>query len=259
MAENGLPMSGFTVDIKLAIFEDWDRINEFLISKFKEWGQGAIRMSNSFSVALSGGNTPIPFYEKLAGLQGEFPWGRAHFFMVDERFVAFGHPDHSFSQIKRILFDRIDIPESNLHPIDTESSSPDACAESYERELQSYFQSVKMRAPQFDFMLLGMGEDGHTASLFPGSDALHEKKRMVTTSLPAHAPYARITLTYSVINMAKNVLFLITGSSKADMVKGVIEKRDPQYPASRVGVANGTLWFVLDRDAACLVGNAYRN
>ncbi len=256
MGENGLPMPGFTVDIRLAIFENGDRITDFLISKWKEWGQDAIRMSNSFNVALSGGNTPMTFYKKLAELQNGFPWWSTHFFMVDERFVAFGHPDHNFSMIKTMLFDRIDIPESNLHPIDTESSSPDASAEDYERDLQSYFQSVKKKSPRFDFILLGMGEDGHTASLFPGTDALHEKKRMVTTSLLTHAPYARITLTYSVINRAKNVLFLITGSSKAHIVKRVIEKRDPQYPASRVGVANGTLWFVLDRDAAYLVGDA---
>jgi 6-phosphogluconolactonase len=200
----------------------------------------------SFSLVLAGGNTPRLLYKILAARPAvdDMPWEHTHLFWGDERWVPHDHPDSNFGMAKKILLEKLPVPAGNVHPIYTDFETPGTAAAAYEKLLRDIGA-----AEGLDLILLGMGDDGHTASLFPASPALDITDRLVTDVIaPAHIPIVnRVTLTLPAINMARNVLFLIAGPRKNQILQTILD--DPPtafqlYPAARVRPKNKIIWFV---------------
>lgn len=210
-----------------------------------------------FTVALSGGNTPRTLYELLAQdpYVNSIPWAHTHLFWGDERYVPADHPDSNFAMASQTLVDHVPIPAQNVYRIPTEHASPEEAADYYEQTLRNLFEifgslTENGRLPVFDLMLLGMGKDGHTASLFPDSLVLVEQRRWVAaTSVPRlNPPVRRITLTLPVINAARNVVFLVAGTEKQPILQIILEnpqKARELYPVARVEPAGKLLWFLV--------------
>ena len=222
---------------------------DFFIGKWKKTAQLSIKEKDYFAVAVSGGNTPIYLYRRMAARKEVIPWEKTHLFMVDERFVPYCHPDSNFQMVKITLLNQIPLPAANIHPIPVEEATPQMAAERYEDELRKFFRTAGGRFPEFDLILLGTGEDGHTASLFPGSSGFE------TTNLVAMVPlggekHDRITLTMPVLNQGKNVIFYVSGRNKSGVLKKVIEEHDPSLPATHVRPLKGKLLFLLDLEAS---------
>ena len=208
-------------------------------------------------IALSGGSTPRNVY-KLMG-SGEFktriPWSALHLFWSDERCVPPDHAESNFRMVKEALLETVDMPSSNVHRIQAERS-PSEAAHFYEEELRQAFGLQDDATPRFDLMLLGLGEDGHTASLFPGTTALHEQERLVTELYVDKLKTHRITMTYPMINAAKNVLFLVSGKSKAAILHEVLQRDSLKYPAQGVHPVEGELCWMIDHDASSQINMA---
>lgn len=220
---------------------------------FTRIGTAAIKERGSFHVMLSGGETPRQLYELLAQNINNYdlPWGQVHVYWGDERCVP---PEHLLSNqqmTRQALLNHVNIPEKNIHPI-VYDVSPEHTAKQYEKHLRSLFDNVE---PQFDLILLGLGDDGHTASLFPSTAVLHVEDKWVS---PVHLPEQdvdRITLTFPILNKAKNIAFLVTGGKKASAVKAVLEAGSNGIilPASLIKPVAGHLSWILDQDAATLL------
>src|SRR5204863_8511797 len=222
----------------------------------EEWiriGGEAIDRSGRFAVALSGGNTPRSLYAELAGAEfrERIFWGRVHFFWGDERAVAADHPDSNYRMAHEALLAKIPVPRENVHRIETERG-PKGAAAAYEIVLRDFFALGGGSWPRFDLILLGIGDDGHTASLFPGSATLGEDKRLVSATFVEKLKSDRITLTLPVLNQAANVIVLVSGGAKAKAVREALTA-DSRLPAARVRPLDGTLLWILDRDAAALL------
>jgi 6-phosphogluconolactonase len=210
-----------------------------------------------FSCALSGGSTPAQLFahmsaeDSLTHLPARF-WDSIHFFWCDERNVPLSHPDSNYRLAKETLFDKIDIPRENLHPIQTELTSAAAAANAYENELKQFFALQPGAFPDLDLIFLGMGDDGHTASLFPHSESLKEKERLVAAPWVAKLETYRITLTLPVINNAACILFLIQGSGKAEILKRVLTSplQPDLLPAQAIQPVAGELLWLADQAAA---------
>lgn len=214
----------------------------------------AVNGSGRCAVALSGGATPRALYRLLADPTAPFrrqiPWSAVHLFWGDERHVPPDHPDSNYRMVREALLRSISIPEVNVHRVAAELSDAAKAAALYEAELRSFFRAGGGSVPRFDLVLLGLGEDAHTASLFPGSEALLERERLVVAPFVAAQSGYRISLTPPVLNAAAQLVFLVSGAAKAPALRAVLEgPRDPaRYPAQIVD-AERTLWLV-DRDAA---------
>jgi 6-phosphogluconolactonase len=232
------------------VFDCKDDISSFIIETWREISQEAIERKGAFSAALSGGRTPVDLYRKLSGVKGRLPWDKTHIFLVDERFVSFEHRDSNYRMLKETLLDPIPIPQGNIHPIPTERTTPQVSAMAYEEDMKKFFRLSKGQFPEFDFLLLGLGEDGHTASLFPGSPVLGDPIHLAAPVFLNETKHHRITLTLPVINNAKHILFLVTGMNKATMLRKIIEEEDASLPASMVHPGKGKLIFVIDREAS---------
>ena len=209
-------------------------------------GEGAGRMT----VALSGGSTPKHLYSLLASpdYKNRIPWKNVQLFWGDERCVPTDHPESNFRMVQEALLSKIEIPAANIHRMHGEGQPQKAAAE-YEKELQKVFGLKSGALPRFDLILLGIGEDGHTASLFPGSDALNETKHLVVAPFVEKLNSHRLSLSLPVLNNAANVWFLVTGGSKADAVKEVLSASS-DLPAARVHPINGNLIWHITQDAA---------
>lgn len=222
-----------------------------LVEHVADWLVTSIVQSQGrFSIALSGGSTPKPLYRLLASPQraSRIDWSRVHLFWGDERFVPHDHPDSNYLMVKQALIDHVPIPTENVHPIATEGD-PAACAHDYGLQLQSYYcaQAIDPKRPLFDVNLLGMGDDGHTASLFPGAPQLDERKEWVLPVI-GQKPETRITLSYPALASARAVVFLIAGAGKRAALQRVFAG-DTALPAARVRSDGQLIWF-LDRAAA---------
>ena len=210
------------------------------------------RSGGVFSVALAGGRTPAALYSLLAELplRTTIDWDKVHIFFGDERFVQ---PESDFSNYRLAndsLLTKVPIPPENVHRIKTEMKSIEEAKDSYETELRNFFPTPY---PRFDLILLGMGDDGHCASLFPNKDALHETQSWVTVSEPGLKPFVpRITVTYPVLNHAHNVLFMVAGADKAETLQKVMEgPRDPDnLPSQKVSPIDGSHTWLVDSAAA---------
>ncbi len=235
---------------KIFIFENQYTLTNYLLKQWVFVVKEAMDQRRQFTAALSGGRTPVEFYCRLSGLKDFELWRHTHIFLTDERFVVHDHSDSNFQLIKKNVFDYVNIPDANIHPVNTAVESSEASARAYEKELIQFFKlTLDGEWPRFDFMLLGLGTDGHTASLFPEEKEVNEVKRLSVSVNREKLEHQRISLTLPVINNARNIVFLVHGSSKAKIIKKIID-REKQFPASHVDPLNGELVFLLDKDAA---------
>jgi len=217
--------------------------------RFVESGRRAIAARDRFSVALSGGSTPVFFHRTLAGVpwREKIPWANVHLFWGDERCVPSDHPDNNFGAAYGDLLAHVPVPESNVHRMRGEID-PTEGANDYERDLIKFFGCGSSR---FDLIFLGLGGDGHIASLFPGSPALSEMTRLVVDTLRPEDGSRRLTLTLPALNAARQVIFLVTGGGKADIVSRVLHASatDDGLPAQRISPRDGTLVWLVDEAA----------
>ena len=224
----------------------------------QEFGTQAIHHHGRFYIALSGGTTPEKVYRTLASppYSGHVDWSKTIFFFSDERCVSPDHPDSNFGLVSRTLLVPLAIPPEHIHRMRGEVADPESAALDYERQLRIIGSPPQKDSPHLDLLLLGLGRDGHTASLFPGTTAVSEQRRLVAVG---HAPtgiVTRLTLTLGVINQASVVLFLIRGEDKATIVKRILEPEtdaDRQLPAALVKPQGGRLIWLLDGPAAALL------
>jgi 6-phosphogluconolactonase len=207
----------------------------------------AVAKNGPFVVALSGGSTPKRLYQLLASMP--FPWARTHWFWGDERFVSYDDPASNYRMTCEALLSHVPVPADQIHPVPTIGVSPDDAAAQYEASLKAFHGAQHLAAdrPLFDVVLLGLGTDGHTASLFPGKPMLDERRRWVgATDDPQGAP--RITLTYPALESSRETIFLVAGLDKKDRLREVLAG-DRRLPAARLQ-PHGTLRFLADRAAA---------
>jgi len=206
-----------------------------------------------FTIALSGGSTPKALFNLLAtNARTALPWDRTFFFWGDERHVPPTDPESNFRMADETMLSKIPVAPGHIFRVQAENPDAAAAAAAYEQTLRTFFQLQPGEFPHFDLILLGMGPDGHTASLFPGTKALEEKSRLVVANWVEKFKTHRITFTLPVLNAALNVAFLVSGTDKADALKQVLEGNAPgeQYPSKLVNPQNGKLLWLLDRAAA---------
>ena len=231
----------------------------------------AIAVQGLFSVALSGGSTPRDLFALLATPEfaSQIDWSHVHAFWGDERAVPPDHPDSNYRMANEALLSHVPIPSQNIHRIHAELS-PDIAAQEYEQTLHEFFQpqsaqgtqrnkqqSLWTSFPQFDLILLGLGANGHTASLFPHTQVLHETQRWVAAEYIAEVKMWRITLTAPIINAAKNILWLVSGADKAKTVRAVLRGayRPDDLPAQLIQPPYGNVVWLLDASAASQIKN----
>ncbi|HML08081.1 MAG TPA: 6-phosphogluconolactonase [Xanthobacteraceae bacterium] len=211
----------------------------------------AARSERRFAVCCAGGSTPRRLYEILAepAVASRFPWRRVHWFWGDERFVPHDHPDSNYKLARDALFSRVNVPADNIHAVPTAGLSPAEAAASYEAVLRDFYGAPTATAarPLFDVTLLGIGKDGHTASLFPGDPALGEVDHWAVAVVGAK-PEARITLTYPALDRSADLAFLAAGAGKRAVVARA-QSGDPGIPAARVRPVGRLHWFI-DRAAS---------
>lgn len=240
----------------LQVLPDPERLADALAPSFIELARAAAWARGRFTVALAGGRTPRPLYERLARADRDaLPWGRVHVFWSDERYVPAEDPESNYRMAREALLDHVPIPGTNVHPFPTSLPTPDAAACAYESSLRAFFRTPW---PGFDLVLLGLGEDGHVGSLFPGSPALRERARLVVSVEGAKPPRQRLTLTLPAINRSARVHFIVTGAGKAEAVRRALEgPRDPGASVAQgVKPVEGVGWW-LDREAAALLRRAH--
>jgi 6-phosphogluconolactonase len=208
--------------------------------------EAAIEQKGQFTIALAGGGTPKPLYEAIA--RQSLAWDKIHVFWGDERYVPADRPDSNQKMARLAWLDRIPIPAGNIHAMPTNSNDPQIDAEKYETEIKQFFQIKNGEMPIFDVVLLGIGDDGHTASLFPHTQALHVRDRIVTVGNKDGQP--RITLTIPALNSANCIIFLVAGANKQPALEQILasEGDELQYP-SRSIQPQGEMWWLLDREA----------
>jgi 6-phosphogluconolactonase len=204
-------------------------------------------------VALSGGETPRRTYEVLSAepYRARFPWERVHFHQVDERWVPPEDPLSNLRLLRETLLSRAPVPEVNVHFVDTGLSGPEEGARRYEESLRAVFPDPPGGFPRFDAIVLGIGKDGHTASLFPGRPGTDAGGAWTVATAGGEPPVPRVTMTVPVLSAAAQVVFLVSGGEKARALAGVLSG-DPAFPASRVTPSRGRVTFLADEPAASL-------
>lgn len=248
-----MPGPGRTIEI----FEDLGQLTRRAAEVFVGASEQALANRGRFTVVLSGGSTPRSLYALLAEearYRDRVSWRATHFFWGDERSVPPDHPDSNFRMASSAMLSKLDLRPENIHRIRGELPASEA-AQDYEDRLRRFFALGEGQVPNFDLVLLGMGADGHTASLFPGSDAVRERKRLVLAPwIPKLASF-RITLTPPALNGAELVAFLVAGADKAVALQAALEgDADPdRLPARAIQPTRGSLTWLVDRAAASLL------
>ena len=212
----------------------------------------AVRTAGTCSIVLSGGSTPRTLYGLLASrFRAEIPWANVQVFWGDERYVPPEDPRSNYRLAKEALLDHVPCPAANIHPMPTHFPGAEVAARDYERTLRNHFVD---EWPRFDFVLLGIGDDGHTASLFPGSLALAERTRWVVAAKAPVEPQVRLTLTMPALTRAAAIYVLVTGASKREALRHVLAGAGDwiKYPAAGVRLGTGSVIWWADRDAAAL-------
>jgi 6-phosphogluconolactonase len=227
---------------------------------FVDYAWQAIAKDGKFMVALSGGNTPRQMFELLASdeFRGQVDWAKVHFFWSDERAVPPTSPESNYAMARRAMLIRVPIPEGNVHRMEAEKASIGRAAHEYEEVLRKYLDLDDRGFPRFHLIFLGMGTDGHTASLFPGTRVTQQTSRWVSTPMVTKLNMRRMTLTLPVLDAAQRVVFLVVGSEKAEILRAVLEgKADPPYPAQLVRPRDlGIRLFLVDKAAAAMLAPA---
>ena len=239
----------------LKVFDDPEALARAAAGRVAELARESVGARGLFTVALAGGTTPRRVYELLAGeeFRGLLGWENVHVFFGDERAVAPDHADSNFRMASEALLSRVPVPERNVHRIEGVGDAA-ANASRYESEMRGLFGDAEW--PRLDLVLLGMGDDGHTASLFPGTAALGERRAWVAANWVGKLGAWRVTLTAPAINAARHVLFLVNGAAKAGRLREVLKgERDPaRLPSQLIRPHDGTLEWFVDRAAASGLG-----
>lgn len=244
---------------EIRILTDAEEIIQTAAVEFVRQTIEAVQAKGFFTVALSGGSTPKGLYSLLArdgkpGFRFQVPWNKIHFFWGDERHVPPDHPDSNYRMAHETMLSKVPVPLENVHRIKAENPDARRAAEDYERELREFFRLEAGQLPRFDMVLLGMGADGHTASLFPGTEVIHEEKRLVVALWVEKLNTYRITLTPPVLNNAARVIFLISGEEKAETLRTVLQGsyQPERFPAQIIHPTIGKLLWLIDQAAARL-------
>jgi len=218
---------------------------------FAEKARECVNSQGRFLVALSGGSTPRPVHGLLAlePYRSQIPWGETHIFWVDERCVPETSQASNFGVAKGDFLDHVPVPPSQIHPMPG-GVPPEKGVRQYQRELKGFFGSDANGFPVFDLIFLGMGEDGHTASLFPGQEALDERQKWVVAVKGGNPNVSRLTMTLPVLNQGKHIVFLVSGLGKAQVIRTLFEDKTGLLPAERIQPLSGELTYLLDRKAA---------
>jgi 6-phosphogluconolactonase len=233
------------------IYSDVEALSKAAFGELLNAMRDAVKERGRFTVALAGGHTPEKLYKLWADAANHgvrTHWDRVHLFWSDERYVPSDDPMSNFAMARETLISHVPIPAANVHPMPTDLPKPEAAAEAYEAELREFFGAA---SPAFDLQLLGLGIEGHTASLFPGSPALDEKRWVAAVEAPAKPPQ-RLTLTLAVLNQGRKTLFLVSGKDKREIISDLRSERGckpSQYPAGRIRPTGRVLWL-LDEAAA---------
>ena len=244
--------------VEIRILADAGQVYRAAAYEFARVVDAAVAASGSCTVCLSGGATPRGLYSLLAvdaGLRERIPWGCIHFFWGDERLVPPTHVDSNFHMAQDAMLSIAPVPASHVHRIRGECTDARRAAEEYEEVLRDFFRLADGQLPRFDLVLLGLGADGHIASLFPGTQALREEKRFVVANRMCRSSAERITMTAPALNNADRVIFLVEGETKAAALKAVMEGpyEPDRWPAQLIRPEHGTLLWLADRAAARLL------
>jgi 6-phosphogluconolactonase len=240
----------FQVEPDLRVFPDLNEMSLRAAQATVGTINDVVRATGKCSLVLSGGNTPRALYGLLASqFRDRIPWEHVHVFWGDERYVPADDPQSNYRMARQTLLDHVACPAANVHPMLTHFATPDLAARDYEATLKNCFQGDW---PRFDLVLLGLGNDGHTASLFPGSPALEESTRWVIAVQAPADPRSRLTLTLPVLNRAGTAYFIVAGPSKAPALHHALSRTadSNMYPAAGVRLDKGTVVWWVDRDAA---------
>lgn len=239
--------------LNINIFPTPGALSETAARHIIELAKHYIQINGRFTIALSGGSTPERLFKLLSQSPyiEQMPWQNTYFFWGDERCVPLDDERNNAYQAITLLFSKINIPAANLFRIPT-NLPPAQAAEQYEQTIKDFFGNSR---PRFDLTLLGMGDDGHTASLFPGTEILHETKHLVRDIYIDKISMHRITMTAPFINQSHHIIFLVTGSGKADTLKTVLQGdfQPELYPAQLIQSEDGTLLWMVDEAAAALL------
>ena len=242
---------------KIYSYDTAQQMNEAVVNAILQKTTTALQQRSAFHIALAGGSTPKSIYELMATerFQKSFPWDKMHFYFGDERCVPADHVDSNYRMARQALLSKVPVPEGNVHPVVVDIRNIDASAEHYASELKNQLP-LRDSIPVFDLVLLGIGDDGHTASLFPGTDILNETRKWVSAVYVEKFDAWRISLTYPVINAAANIFVIAAGSGKSNILKEVLltESSDTPYPVQRIDPAGELVWYI-DASAAALLPN----
>jgi 6-phosphogluconolactonase len=237
--------------LQVIIEKNPDSLAEKGAQLFEQRMLESLKEKGHFFVALSGGSTPRGTHRTLAS-RPTLPWEGAQIFWADERCVSATDPSSNYGTAWEDFLGKIPLSAEQIHPMPGQMK-PDQGARQYERELARAFSLGEGQFPEFDMIFLGLGKDGHTASLFPGQSSLMETKRMVVAVRGGDPDVSRLTLTYPVLNMARQVVFMVSGEEKAKVARAILEAKDERLPARRVQPVSGFVTWLLDREAASLL------
>jgi len=245
------------------ILTNIDAIAKRAAQDFVQSATQAVSEKGSFTVALSGGSTPKALYSLLAGdaaLRSQLPWDKMYLYFGDERSVGPDHPDSNFRMATETMLSKVPIKPEQVFRIKGEYKDTEKAAQEYEQVLRTSFKIAEGQFPRFDLVFLGIGNEGHTASLFPGTKALHETKRLVVRNWVGKLYTNRVTLTAPAINNAARVVFMVTGADKALSLKGILEGpyEPDQLPAQIIQPPNGKLLWLVDTVAGGMLSIGIR-
>ena len=241
---------------QIRVFHDLETLSRAAADLLFTLSHMATAARGTFTVAISGGSTPMKLYSLLGSKEyrEKIPWKGVHIFWADERAVPKEHEESNFKLANDAFLSKVPLPEENIHRIAGEKD-PEEAAREYEEEIRTFFGGSGL--PVFDLVILGMGEDGHTASLFPGSPVLNERSRLAVPAYPETMKTQRVTLTLPVLKQAAHVLFLVPGSAKAQILYDILEGgKEDQYPAGLVRPVSGGLEWLIEREAAAKLSSA---
>jgi 6-phosphogluconolactonase len=245
---------------EVRIFDDPPALMLATADEIVRAAQQAVAERGRFAWALAGGSTPRDLYRLLASgpYRERMPWNAIHFFWGDERHVPPDHPDSNFRMAREAMLDAVPVPAENIHRVPAEEPDAQRAAAGYESTLRAFFAPAEGDWPRFDLILLGLGKEGHTASLFPGGEAVRERERLVMAPWIEAQKTFRITLTPPVLNHARRAMFLVSGEEKAAALHAVLEgPREPErYPAQ---IVEGNVLWMVDRSAARLLNAAEKS
>lgn len=246
-------------DAKITVIETARGLASKLASDIVNIAVKQVAEKGQFTMVLSGGSTPRPIYEQLAKapLKYEMPWKKCFFFFGDERCVPRTSEESNFRMVNEALFERVPVRSTNYFALALQDSDPEESAMLYEEEICDFFDLGEEGFPRFDLVLLGLGDDGHTASLFPETAALKETQRICVENYVKKFDAHRITLTYPAINNARHVIFAVSGAGKAQVLARILgDEKEVSYPALGINPQAGDLKWYLDRDAASQLDSA---